>query len=110
MRGASRARITDGITRALRLTRRRALFIFASLSSESTQTNSLQPRAAASLTQDRVTFVAGGGAEWFATKHIGVRAGARALVYKAPEFTIPSQVTNAVTAQIEPYAGVTFRF
>jgi hypothetical protein len=65
---------------------------------------------AGSLTQDRATFVAGGGAEWFASKHIGIRAGARVLVYKAPDFTIPAQVTNAVTAQLEPYAGVTFRF
>lgn len=65
---------------------------------------------AGSLTQDRATFVAGGGAAWFASKHIGVRAGARVLVYKAPDFTIVNQITNAVTAQVEPYAGITFRF
>jgi len=62
------------------------------------------------FTQDRATFFAGGGTEWFATHHIGVRAGLRVLVYKAPDFTVSGQLTNAVTSQLEPYAGVTFRF
>jgi len=62
------------------------------------------------FTQDRATFFAGGGAEWFATHHIGVRAGVRAMIYKAPDFVAAGQITNATTSQLEPYVGVTIRF
>jgi outer membrane immunogenic protein len=62
------------------------------------------------LTQDRAVFLFGAGAEWRAMRNISLRIGYRGLVYKAPDFAVPSQVTNATTLMSEPYVGVAFRF
>lgn len=62
------------------------------------------------FTQDRATFFAGGGVEWLAAHQFGLRAGARAMIYKAPDFVVTGQITNAVTAQFEPYVGIVFHF
>jgi len=62
------------------------------------------------LTQDRMVFLYGGGVDYRATHHISVRLGYRGLIYKAPDFTVGDEVTNAVTNQAEPYVGVVYRF
>jgi outer membrane immunogenic protein len=62
------------------------------------------------LTQDRAVFLFGAGAEWRATPRISLRVGYRGLVYKAPDFAVSTQVTNATTLMSEPYVGVAFRF
>ncbi len=63
-----------------------------------------------SLGQDRATFLYGGGVDYKLTKRLGIRAGYRGLIYRAPDFTVSNQFTNAVTQMAEPYVGVTFRF
>lgn len=62
------------------------------------------------LTQDRAVFLFGGGAEYRLMPRVSVRLGYRGLVYKAPDFSVPSQVTNATTILSEPYVGVSFHF
>lgn len=62
------------------------------------------------LTQDRSVFLYGAGVDWHAMRHISLRVGYRGLIYKAPDFTVSAQVTNATTNMSEPYVGVVFRF
>jgi outer membrane immunogenic protein len=62
------------------------------------------------LTQDRMAFVYGGGVDYRLMRRFAVRVGYRGLIYKAPDFTAGDQVTNALTHEAEPYAGIVFRF
>lgn len=62
------------------------------------------------LTQDRAVFLFGAGAEYRVASRISLRLGYRGLVYKAPDFAVSTQVTNATTIMSEPYVGVAFRF
>jgi outer membrane immunogenic protein len=62
------------------------------------------------LTDDRAAFLYGAGVDWRATPRISVRLGYRGLIYKAPDFAVSSQLTNAVTNMSEPYVGVAFHF
>lgn len=62
------------------------------------------------LTQDRAVFLFGAGAEYRVAPRISLRLGYRGLIYKAPDFAVPTQVTNAVTIMSEPYVGVALRF
>ncbi|HVB85611.1 MAG TPA: outer membrane beta-barrel protein [Candidatus Dormibacteraeota bacterium] len=64
----------------------------------------------APLTQDRVAFLYGGGVDWRAMHHVAVRLGYRGLIYKAPDFALGDQTTNALTQMAEPYVGVVFHF
>jgi outer membrane immunogenic protein len=62
------------------------------------------------VTEDRAVFLMGAGADWRAFRRISLRLGYRALVYKAPDFAVPAQMTNATTIMSEPYVGVVIRF
>jgi outer membrane immunogenic protein len=64
----------------------------------------------AGLTQDRAAFLYGGGVDWNAAPNVSVRLGYRGLVYRAPDFVVPVQVTNAMAHLAEPYIGVVVRF
>jgi opacity protein-like surface antigen len=60
--------------------------------------------------QNRATFLYGAGVTYRLTQKFGLQAGYRGLVYTAPDFALPTQVSNATTQMAEPYLGVTFRF
>lgn len=60
--------------------------------------------------QNRAAFLYGAGVIYRLTNRLGLQVGYRGLVYTAPDFTLPTQVTNAKTNMAEPYVGVTFRF
>jgi len=62
------------------------------------------------LTQDRAALLIGAGADWRAFRRVSLRLGYRGLVYKAPDFSVPAQGTNATTILSEPYAGIVIRF
>jgi outer membrane immunogenic protein len=62
------------------------------------------------LTQDRAVLLVGAGVDWRAIRRVSLRLGYRGLVYKAPDFSVPAQVTNATTIMSEPYLGVVVRF
>jgi opacity protein-like surface antigen len=64
----------------------------------------------AGLTDGRPVFLYGAGVDWRATPRISLRVGYRGLLYKAPDFSVSSQLTNAFTNMSEPYVGVAFRF
>jgi opacity protein-like surface antigen len=61
-------------------------------------------------TQNRAALLYGAGASYRLMGNLSAQVGYRGLVYTAPDFTIPGQVTNARTQMAEPYAGITFRF
>ncbi len=60
--------------------------------------------------QNRATLLYGAGATYKLSGHLSLQAGYRGFIYTAPDFALPSQVTNARTQMAEPYAGLTFRF
>jgi outer membrane immunogenic protein len=62
------------------------------------------------LTQDRAVFLFGAGVDLHPLRRISLRLGYRGLVYKAPDFSVSTEVTNALTNMSEPYVGVVFRF
>jgi opacity protein-like surface antigen len=62
------------------------------------------------VNQNRGAFLYGAGVAYKLTSRINVQAGYRGLIYTAPDFTVPTQVTNARTNMAEPYVGVSFRF
>jgi outer membrane immunogenic protein len=62
------------------------------------------------LSQDRATFLYGGGVTYKLTHGLNLQVGYRGLVYRTPDFTLPAQFTNSPTHMAEPYVGVTFRF
>ena len=62
------------------------------------------------FSQDRAAFVYGAGVEWRVSPRFALRGGYRGLVYRAPDFAIPIQVTNATTQMAEPYVGFSVRF
>ena len=64
----------------------------------------------AGLTDGRPVFLYGVGLDYRVMHRISVRAGYRGLLYKAPDFAVSSQLTNAFTNMSEPYVGVAFRF
>jgi len=64
----------------------------------------------AGLTDGRPAFLYGAGLDYRLMPRISVRLGYRGLLYKAPDFSVPSQTTNALTNMAEPYVGVAFRF
>jgi hypothetical protein len=66
--------------------------------------------AAGAVIQPRPVFLFGGGVDWRASRWISVRAGYQGLIYQAPDFTLPSQLTNATTIMSVPYVGLVFRF
>ena len=52
----------------------------------------------------------GVGVDYRRYSHLGIRIGYRGLVYQAPDFSLPAQVTNAWTHMAEPYFGIVYRF
>lgn len=62
------------------------------------------------LTEDRAVFLMGAGADWRIVRRVSLRLGYRGLLYKAPDFSVSAQVTNATTIRSEPYLGVVIRF
>jgi opacity protein-like surface antigen len=60
--------------------------------------------------QNRATLLYGAGTTYRLVGNLSLQAGYRGLVYTAPDFTLPFQLTNARTQMAEPYAGLTFRF
>src|SRR5208283_209988 len=65
---------------------------------------------AGGLGQARPVFLYGGGVEYKLKGPFAAQLGYRGLVYKAPDFTVPTQLTNAKAHMAEPYVGLTFRF
>jgi opacity protein-like surface antigen len=63
-----------------------------------------------SINQNRPVLLYGGGIAYKLTHGLSAQAGYRGLVYTAPDFSVPTQVTNAKTNMAEPYVGVSFRF
>jgi opacity protein-like surface antigen len=61
-------------------------------------------------TQNRATLLYGAGITYRLVHNLNLQAGYRGLVYTAPDFIVPSQLTNARTEMAEPYVGVTLRF
>jgi len=66
--------------------------------------------SAGGLGQARPVFLYGGGVEYKLKGPFAAQLGYRGLVYKAPDFTVSTQLTNARTNMAEPYVGLTFRF
>ncbi|MFZ3216803.1 MAG: outer membrane beta-barrel protein [Candidatus Acidiferrales bacterium] len=62
------------------------------------------------VSQNRGTFLYGAGVTYKLVRNFSVQAGYRGLVYTAPDFALPTQVTNAKTQMAEPYVGLTYRF
>jgi opacity protein-like surface antigen len=62
------------------------------------------------LAQNRPAFLYGGGVTYRVKGPLAVQVGYRGLFYKAADFTVGNQVTNATAHLAEPYAGLTFRF
>ena len=62
------------------------------------------------VSQNRAALLYGAGVAYRLTTRFSVQAGYRGLVYTAPDFALPTQVTNARTNMAEPYVGVSFRF
>lgn len=60
--------------------------------------------------QNRATLLYGAGATYKLRGNLNLQVGYRGLVYTAPDFAVPPQVTNARTHMAEPYVGLTFRF
>jgi len=65
---------------------------------------------AGGLAQSRPAFLYGGGVTYKMLGQLAVQLGYRGLIYKAPDFTVPSQLTNATSHMAEPYVGLTYRF
>jgi opacity protein-like surface antigen len=64
----------------------------------------------AGLTDGRPAFLYGAGLDYRLMRRVSLRVGYRGLLYKAPDFAVPSQTTNAFANMSEPYVGVAFRF
>ncbi len=62
------------------------------------------------LSQTRPALLYGGGVSYRLIRGLSVQAGYRGLVYKAADFSVANQITNASTHMAEPYVGLTFRF
>ena len=60
--------------------------------------------------QNRAVLLYGGGFDWKAFGHFGLRVGYRGLFFTAPDFNVDGQFTNTRTQMKEPYAGITYRF
>lgn len=62
------------------------------------------------VTQNRATFVFGGGIDYRVTKRWGVRLQYRGLLHQAPDFRVNNLFTGATGLLSMPTLGVTFRF
>ena len=54
--------------------------------------------------------VYGVGVDWGRGSHFFLRLGYRGLLYPAPDFGQPAQVTNAITHMAEPFIGIAYKF
>ena len=61
-------------------------------------------------TQTQGAFLYGGGADYFLTKHLSLRAEYRGFVYKAPDFGLQSLKSDSWTHTAQPSAGIAYRF
>src|ERR1700690_127742 len=62
------------------------------------------------FTQNLAALLYGAGASYRLWRNVSAQVGFRGLVYTAPDFGVPNEITNARTMMAEPYAGFTFRF
>jgi opacity protein-like surface antigen len=58
----------------------------------------------------RGAFLYGVGADFFFTRHIGVRGEYRGLIYKAPDYNLARLNTDSWTNISQPAAGIVFGF
>jgi len=61
-------------------------------------------------TQSRGTFLYGVGTDYALSRHLGLRAEYRGLVYKAPDFSLAQFKSDSWTHTAQPSAGIVFRF
>jgi opacity protein-like surface antigen len=64
----------------------------------------------ASVKQDELMYLYGGGVDYRVRPHIAVRLQYRGLVYKEPNFKNPTLFTGALGQMAEPTIGIVFRF
>jgi opacity protein-like surface antigen len=64
----------------------------------------------AGLSQQRPALLYGGGVSYKLAHGLSAQVGYRGLVYKAADFSVPGQVTNAAAHMAQPYVGLSFRF
>lgn len=62
------------------------------------------------FSQSRPVLLYGGGVDWKAFGHFGLRLGYRGMFFTAPDFNVNGQFTNARAQIRQPYAGITYRF
>jgi opacity protein-like surface antigen len=62
------------------------------------------------FSDDRGAFMFGAGADFRVARQVSLRLGYRGLIYKTPDFAVPTQITNTVTNMSEPYVGVVIHF
>jgi len=60
--------------------------------------------------QSRPVLLYGGGFDWKAFGHFGLRAGYRGMFFTAPDFNVNGQFTNTRAHMKQPYVGITYRF
>jgi hypothetical protein len=58
----------------------------------------------------RGAYVVGGGVDWAASQHFGVRLQFRDNIYKAPNTSSIYPATGQFTSSIEPMGGIFYRF
>jgi outer membrane immunogenic protein len=68
------------------------------------------PAPIASLKQDHLAILYGGGVDYRVISHLAVRLQYRGLIYKAPDFKNPTLFTGAYGQMAEPSIGIVFRF
>jgi outer membrane immunogenic protein len=61
-------------------------------------------------TQGKGAFLYGGGADYFVTRHVSLRAEYRGFVYKDPDFGVRNLKTDRWTHIAQPSAGIVYRF
>jgi len=66
--------------------------------------------AAGADTQSRGTFLYGVGTDYNLSRHLGLRAEYRGLVYQAPDFSLARFKTDGWTHTAQPSVGVVYRF
>jgi len=60
--------------------------------------------------QRALAFLYGGGADYRLRKAFALRVQYRGLIYKAPDFDVPSLYTGVNGHMAEPSAGIVFKF
>ena len=61
-------------------------------------------------TSIRGSYIAGGGVDWNATSHLGVRLQVRDSFYKAPNLSLIYPANGVFTSAVQPMGGIVYRF